>query len=684
MKIILAALNAKYVHSNLAVYDLEAYVRSWWGREQDTIQIEKATGFAEKQERVKPDIAPVIEIKEYTINHNLDFILQSLYQEKAEIVAFSCYIWNIHEILTIAKELSKVAPGTRIWLGGPEVSYDSAKLLEAYSFVEGIIRGEGEVTFYELVKRWVDLDGAMPVTAESDEEIRTGRDGDYSDISGITYRDAKNGIRQNPDRPLMDLDDVPFIYQDLSRFGNKILYYETSRGCPFSCSYCLSSIDKSVRFRRIELVERELQFFLDHNVAQVKFIDRTFNCKKSHALAIWKYIAEHDNGVTNFHFEVAADLLGTEELALFQTMRPGLIQLEIGLQSTNPATIREIRRVMDVDRLKKNMLAIREFQNIHQHLDLIAGLPYEDFVTFKQSFNDAYEMRPNQLQLGFLKVLKGSYMGEQIKEYGLKYQDSQPYEVLSTKWISYDEILALKQVEEMVEVYYNSAQFEHVLYYLAPFFDSPYAFYEAIGEYYLVHHLYDIGFKRETRYGVLREFCVERFGICDNLSYTEWNAKKEGQSKQGNGNRIRSGKKGITAAGKERFSMDIFDSLLTFDYYLRENAKRRPFWSPDEPIDKQAYHAFFKQGGTEEIHLFKEGYDSKVAARVMHIEPIVPEALFWIVENGKQQKENSRKGLSTPLDSEKKRRADVVYCLFDYEIRNLYSKDARVTVLSHL
>lgn len=654
MKIILAALNAKYVHSNLAVYDLEAYTKTQLNRE---LYEGEKTGTEESvQRRIQSEQRelPQILVKEYTINHNLDLILQSLYQEKADVVAFSCYIWNIHEILTITKELSKVAPETRIWFGGPEVSYSSAKLLEENPFVEGIIQGEGEVTFYKLVKRWAGFYEKLPETAGNSGEMRAGKDIDYADIQGIVYRDAMNHIRQNPARPLMELDEVPFIYQDLSRFENKILYYETSRGCPFSCSYCLSSIDKSVRFRSLELVERELQFFLDNNVAQVKFIDRTFNCRKSHALAIWRYVTEHDNGVTNFHFEVAADLIGEEELALFRTMRPGLIQLEIGLQSTNAATIREIRRVMDVAQLKKIMLTIRGFHNIHQHLDLIAGLPYEDFVTFKQSFNDAYEMKPNQLQLGFLKVLKGSYMGGQTEEYELKYQDSQPYEVLSTKWISYDEILALKQVEEMVEVYYNSAQFEHVLNYLVRFFESPFAYYEAIGKYYTVHHLHGIGFKREARYEVLRKFCMEWFEISDGISR------------------------------KERFSMEILDSLLTYDYYLRENAKKRPVWSPKEPIDKQTYHEFFKKGGTEEINLLKEGYDSKVAARVMHIEPMAREAVCWTLENGNIWKENMEQEHSITVKKEKNCTADIVYCLFDYEMRNLLSKDAKVTILSHL
>lgn len=601
MKIVLAALNAKYVHSNLAVYDIAAYVREQW-----------------KKEDCRGD-APELFVREYTINHNLDAILQSIYQEKAAVVAFSCYIWNIYEILTIAKELHKVAPNVKIWLGGPEVSFDSCKILEDNPFIEGVMSGEGEATFYELTACWC---------GKRDFDKKK-----YEDILGITYRDANDTVCENAPRPLISLSDVPFVYQDLSLFENRILYYETSRGCPFSCSYCLSSIDKRVRFRDLSLVEKELQFFLDNKVSQVKFIDRTFNCNKEHAMAIWRYITEHDNGVTNFHFEVSADLFGEEELALFETMRPGLIQLEIGLQSTNPETIREIRRSMNIDRVKSNMLAIRTFGNIHQHLDLIAGLPYEDFESFKNSFNEAYDMKPNQLQLGFLKVLKGSYMETQSVTYDLQYQDFQPYEVLATRWLSYDEILRLKLVEEMVEVYYNSDQYEHVLAYIVPMFDSPYLFYEALGAYYKKHDLFGIGFKRERRYEVLKDFCEQ------------------------------------CLAGK--VSMEILMSLLNYDYYLRENAKSRPIWSSTDPIEKQLYQSFFKNGGNEEIRLDKEGYDSKMAARMMHIEPISTKAVRFIVE------ETEDMNIFEEINQ-------TVYCLFDYQNRNPLSKDADVVMLSHL
>ena len=582
MKIVLSALNAKYVHSNLAVYDLEGYAR---GQEKNL---------------------PLV-VREFTINHNLDFILQQLYQEKAQVYAFSCYIWNVYEILTIVRELKKVLPDSEIWLGGPEASNDAERYLRENAFLTGIILGEGEVTFYELTKVWRNS---------------VGEERDYESVSGIMYRDSCGEIKKTGQRPLMSLDDLPFIYCDLSKFENKILYYETSRGCPYSCSYCLSSIDKKVRFRGFSLVKGELDFFLEHKVPQVKFVDRTFNCSREHALQIWRYLAEHDNGVTNFHFEVAADIIGEEEFEVFQKMRPGLIQLEIGLQSTNPDTIREIRRVMDVEKVKKTLLTIRSFGNIHQHLDLIAGLPYEDFQSFQKSFNDAYEMRPNQLQLGFLKVLQGSYMGEQVDNYELRYRNHQPYEVLETKWISYDEILVLKKVEEMVEVYYNSDQFEHVLPFVISHFESPYLFYETLGNYYEKNDLFGIGFKREARYRALRDFCVEYFQV----------------GKAADDNQETDGAKII-------FSMKVFDFLLTFDFYLREKAKKRPDWAKREKIDKVP------------------GY--------VHVERLEKEALSWLPEACEEQ------GVREDRDSWE-------YCLFDYENRNPLTKDARVVFLTKI
>lgn len=577
MKVLLVALNAKYVHSCLAVYDLAAYARQ------------------------RANYKGALEVREYTINHNLDAILQMIYKEQADVVAFSCYIWNIQEILSVTKNLSKITPSTRIWLGGPEVSYNSQELLEANTHIDGVIIGEGEKIFANLLEVW-----------ESNLDIK--------DVPGIAYRTSDGEVAINHACSLIDMDEVPFIYDDLSDFDNKIIYYESSRGCPFRCSYCLSSIDKSVRYRSLELVYKELQFFLDNKVSQVKFIDRTFNCDKERAYNIWKYITDNDNGVTNFHMEISSDLLRDKDIELFKTMRPGLIQLEIGLQTTNPDTVREIRRTMDISLVRKNMLAVAAAGNIHQHLDLIAGLPYENYESFKKSFCDAYDMRPDQLQLGFLKVLKGSYMEEMRDEYGLVYKDEQPYEVMATNWITYEEILKLKQVEEMVEVYHNSGQFVNSLKYLMNSYSTSYECFEALGNYYEQNNLFGIGLKREARYEVLRKFAQ---GVLED--------------------------------------MNVFDELLTYDYYLRDNVKTRPSWSPVNAISKDIYQSFFRIGGTSNYRLAD---NTPNASKNMHLEELSPECYSLI----------------TGKDCN----WDKVYCLFDYGKRDPLNNNARVDYLDSL
>ena len=355
---------------------------------------------------------------------------------------------------------------------------------------------------------------------------------------------------QNSWREVMDLSEVPFVYHDMADFKNKIIYYESSRGCPFSCSYCLSSIDKCLRFRKLELVEKELQFFIDEEVPQVKFVDRTFNCRHDHAMAIWKYLAEHDNGTTNFHFEVAADLLNEEEIRLIRSMRPGLIQLEIGVQSTNEQTIREIRRTMKFSEVVRIVNEVRAGGNIHQHLDLIAGLPYEDYDSFRHSFNDVYALKPQQLQLGFLKVLKGSHMMEMCREYGIVYKTQEPYEVLSTKWLDYDHVLKLKTVENMVEVYYNSGQFQNTLEYLEGFFPDAFSIYEGLGRFYMEKGYGDVSHTRMRRYEILLEFL-------ENVP---------------------------------EISMDKVKDQMVYDLYLRENLKSRPGFAKDQkPFERQIW-----------------------------------------------------------------------------------------------
>ena len=505
MKILLVACNAKYIHSNLAVYDLQAYAS---------------------------DYADHIVLKEYTINQQKDDIMRDIYLEHPEVVCVSCYIWNLSFVKELMADLIKILPDADFWAGGPEVSYDAEKFLTENSEFKGVMVGEGEETFKELAGYYVEKNPQ-----------------DLKDMTGICYRDGDQ-IIHNGWRQIMDLSSIPFIYKDLSEFKNRIIYYESSRGCPFSCSYCLSSIDKKLRFRDTETVKKGLQFFIDNKVPQVKFVDRTFNCKHDHAMAIWKYINEHDNGVTNFHFEISADLLREEELQEMSTMRPGLIQLEIGVQSTNPDTIKAIHRTMDFEKLKGIVDRIHSFGNIHQHLDLIAGLPYEDYDSFRHSFNDVYALKPQQLQLGFLKVLKGSHMMEMCREYGIVYKTQEPYEVLSTKWLDYDHVLKLKTVENMVEVYYNSGQFQNTLEYLENFFQDAFSIYERLGSFYMEKGYGDVSHTRMRRYEILLEFLED----------------------------------------VPEISMDQVKDQMVYDLYLRENLKSRPGFARDQkPFERQIW-----------------------------------------------------------------------------------------------
>lgn len=524
MKILLAACNAKYIHSNLAVYDLKAY---------------------------SSDYDEHVILREYTINQPKDEILKDIYSSGADVVCFSCYIWNISFVRELIRDLVKILPKTAFWAGGPEVSYDAERFLTEMPEMTGVMVGEGEKTFHDLLEFYID-----------------GKDS-LEEISGIAYRTGDK-IIHNGWRELMDLSAIPFVYEHLEKFENRIIYYESSRGCPFSCSYCLSSIDKKLRFRDLELVKKELQFFLDHRVPQVKFVDRTFNCKHEHAMTIWKYILEHDNGVTNFHFEISADLLREEEMELMSQMRPGLIQLEIGVQSTNPETIRAIHRHMDLKKLEHCVNRVHSFRNIHQHLDLIAGLPYEDYDTFHQSFNDVYQMKPDQLQLGFLKVLKGSLMQKEAEVYGIVYKEKEPYEVLSTNWLTYGEVLKLKMVENMVEVYYNSGQFWHTLEYLVPFEKDAFTFYEKLGSFYEKKGYSEISHSRMRRYEILLEYLQEETDVP-----TEVAAQK-----------------------------------MLYDLYLREKLKKRPVFAPDQKQYETAVWNYRKNNQvskTAHIEVFENG-----------------------------------------------------------------------------
>lgn len=551
MKILLIAVNAKYIHSNLAVYCLRSYAAK---------------------------LGIWTELAEYTINHRQEDILEDIYRRKPDVAAFSCYIWNLEYVRELIADLHKILPDTEIWAGGPEVSYDTEEFLRSMPQMRGVMKGEGEKTFARLAKLYI----------EYGKDAFSHLDG----CRGIVWRDEKNKLHDNGAAELMTLDEVPFVYEDLTPFDHRILYYESSRGCPFSCSYCLSSIDKRVRFRSMELVERELQFFLDHQVPQVKFVDRTFNCSHRHAMAIWNYIKEHDNGVTNFHFEIAADLLNEEELALLSELRPGLAQLEIGVQSTNPDTIREIDRVMDFEKVSRCVRQVAAAGNIHQHLDLIAGLPFENFDSFIKSFNDVYRLKPEQLQLGFLKVLKGSKMHRRAADYGIVYRDRPMYEVLFSKWISYEEIGILKAVEEMVEVYYNSRQFAHTMDALEEAFVHPFAMYRTLARYYNRKDLNGVRHSRMSRLNILRDFIMEV--LAGTVEETVQTVK---------------------------MSRERAEDLLLTDLYLRENSKSRPEWASDLSGYKEEIQEFYRQEKQQGQYLTDyEGYSWKQMMNMTHME----------------------------------------------------------------
>lgn len=650
MRFLLCGINAKYIHSNLAIFSLKAYA-----------------------DRKKIPGAEII-LKEYTINNYVEDILQDLYEEKADVVIFSCYIWNISFVRELAAELKKVSPDVKIWAGGPEVSYAANKFLMENPTFDLIMQGEGEEVFSELIRLTVEekcrikdvykqseskkvlsgivekrysIERKQAVKEEKDIEDKhfAGEDNvyptNYIDMSklqklqGIAVWDFsgeaalgnaesnignKTKIINTGFATLMNMDTIPFVYEDFHLFEHKILYYETSRGCPFCCSYCLSSVDKTVRFRSLPIVKKELDAFLEAKVPQVKFVDRTFNCNRQRAIDIWSYLVEHDNGITNFHFEISSDLLGEEELELFTKMRPGLIQLEIGVQSTNGETVDAIHRHMDLDKLFHYVDSVHELGNIHQHLDLIAGLPYENYERFGCSFDDLYAHEPDQLQLGFLKVLKGTMMEEEVKKYSILYRNQPPYEVLGTKWLSYDEIILLKGVEELVELYYNSGQYTLTLKYAVPFFESSFRFYEMFSAWYRGKGYHKLNHNRLEKYNILREFLREH------IDENEW---------------------------------DTLDEIMLYDMYLRENVKGRPAWAKDTAQYKKEWKALYREQGEK---LFPEDvqagiYDSKRAANQSRIE------VFEI--NIKKFEQSGQ--------VEKKQ----VFCLFDYSRRNPLNRAAR-------
>lgn len=550
MKILLVGINAKYIHSNLAVYSIRA---SAMKRFKD-----------EKNVRIK--------IAEYTINQTAEKIIQSIYQARPDMIGISCYIWNIMMVQKIVTELQKLLCHVPIWLGGPEVSFDLKWQMQRFPAVAGIMYGEGEKIFPKLIEAYAARKYNTASDTFYDEDSKGCVNEYFNSIKGIIYRDPENNIITNAPAEIMDLDELPFPYDNIEDFKNRIIYYETSRGCPYSCAYCLSSVEKELRYRSLDKVYAELQIFLDAKVKQVKLVDRTFNCNHSHATAVLHYIKKYDNGVTNFHFEVAGDLLTEEEMMLIGSLRPGLIQLEIGVQSTNEKTLKAIQRRTDLELLKNNVRKLLKNGNVHLHLDLIAGLPFENMESFIQSFNEVYQMGGHELQLGFLKLLRGTPMMQMREEHGIVYTDFPPYEMLCTKDLSYEEVLRLKAVEEMLEIYHNSGQFRLTEQFLLSMFVSPFDFYERLAKFYEENNYPVVCSARERRYVILLEFFAEYMKTicsCDPSQEVECD----------HGDMIKNKEE------KRENSYKIFETvreLLTVDYYLRERAKARPSFAQDE------------------------------------------------------------------------------------------------------
>ena len=555
-KIVLASLSAKFIHSSLALRYLTKF--------NDNAKKHNLTTM------------------EFTINQRLDFIADELFRAKPDVILFSCYIWNVDMLKSLCQLLKKIMPNCIIGFGGPEVSYEAETFLRENKAVDLIMRGEGELVFSQYLDY---LDFATPSS--------------LYDIKSMTFRDGDRIVSTMQQEPL-DLSLLPFPYEeDFHDVENQIIYYESSRGCPYSCGYCLSSIEKGVRFVPLEKVYTALQKFLDHKVRQVKFIDRTFNCKKSHAMGIWRYLAEHDNGVTNFHFEITADLLDQETIAFLHTVRKGLFQFEIGVQSTNPKTIEAINRNVNFEKLSGIVQQIKAGGNIHQHLDLIAGLPHEDYASFARSFNDVYALKPEQLQLGFLKVLKGSMIYNRQHDFSIVYQDTAPYEVLTTHMLPYEDTLKLKAVEEMVETYYNSGKFLNTLEYLVPLYDTPFAFFEQLSQYWIAEKCH---YQYQSKIGlcnILWQFVQQNHAV--DLTKMQW--------------------------------------LIKFDLALHEKPKKLPEWLvvSNEKQYRNQITAFYRDVALVEQYLPHYcGIDSKVTARQTHLEvfgEVQPVAILFDYEH---------------------------------------------------
>ena len=460
MKVLLTAINSKFVHSNLAVRYLKAFTK---------------------------DMDFDCNIREFSINDREEKILEEIIKERPDLVSFSTYIWNVEMVIRLANLIKKVDSNIEIMFGGPEVTYDSMVFLKE-NVGDYVIQGEGEKTFKELVEYKLNL-----------REIDS--------IRGLVYRE-NNEVKFNGTRPLMNMDEIVFPYEEEENLDNKIVYYEGSRGCPFNCKYCLSSTTHGVRFHNIERAKKELQYFIDKKVKLVKFVDRTFNCNHKFAMEIWEFLINSDTD-TQFHFEISADILKKEELELLRNCPEGRFQFEVGVQTTNDKVLHNINRFVNFSDIKEKVVELLSIRNIKQHLDLIAGLPGEDYSSFVNSFNDVHSIRPEEIQLGFLKLLKGSSMREEADIWEMKYSDYPPYEILSTKDISYLELLKLKKVEHMVDKYYNGQKFNNTLKYFYPKYKKPFDFFNDLSKLYENKGYFDRSIGNNEYYKLFLDFNYE-------------------------------------------------------------------------------------------------------------------------------------------------------------------------------
>lgn len=541
MKLLLTTLNSKYTHSSLALRYIHSMVKA---------------------------LDAEVDLIEYTINNQLDYIVREIYSGHYDVVVFSVYIWNVDDTLVIAKNLKKVAPHLKIMFGGPEVTFESHKFLDRYSFIDLIIRGEGEISFTELTKALIH-DG-YPEPEGPDH---------FSDLKGLTYRRGSGDaveIISTDDQPLInDLDIIPFPYETFEGLEHRILYYESSRGCPFNCQYCLSSTIKGVRFFSLDRVKEDLKRFVDLNVMQVKFIDRTFNADASRSLEIFRYLHEIDNGHTNFHFEITADRLNEETLEFLEGVRPGLFQFEIGVQTTHEPTLKEICRYVDFEKLKSICTRIRGYRNIHLHLDLIAGLPYENYDRFMKSFDDVYSIRPEMVQLGFLKLLKGSGLRIRKEKYGYIYDERPPYEIMATADLSFDDMIRLKGIEDMVEHFYNNQKFTHSLEFIIKVNDLlPSKMYEMLSDYWHNQGWHHKAHNQDAMYQILLEF------------YSDAGLKHN----------------------------ELFEEVVKFDY-VRQSSRRKLYADKETIEFRQFTHAFLQE--EENVSKYLASYEGQTAKQIV-------------------------------------------------------------------